>query len=235
VTRVFIVGAGPGDPDLLTVKAVRILQQAHVVLHDALVSAEVLALISPEATVINVGKRCGEKSITQERINSLMLQYAAKRLTVVRLKGGDPTIFGRTGEEIETLQAAGIAYEIVPGITAAVAAAAAGGISLTDRRFASSVVFTTAHHGGTEEAINWGALAASRSTFAVYMPGNYAEFAMRLREAGLSLDTSCLIVSCAGLPNQQLLRTTLRHMGNTASPPSPSLLIIGECATGPAQ
>ena len=135
--KVYLVGAGPGDPELLTLKAARLLAAANVVLHDALVSDGVLALISPAAEVINVGKRAGRKLLTQDEINSLLVSYAQTCQTVVRLKGGDPTIFGRAGEEIEALRKAGIEYEIVPGISAALGAAATAGISLTDRRVAS--------------------------------------------------------------------------------------------------
>src|SRR5713226_7712680 len=126
--KVYLVGAGPGDPELLTVKAVRLLSGAEVVLHDALVSREVLTMISPAAELINVGKRAGHKLLTQDEINALLISYGRTRATV-RLKGGDPTIFGRAGEEIEALRKAGVAYEIVPGISAALGAAAAAGIS----------------------------------------------------------------------------------------------------------
>src|SRR5438445_10412605 len=145
--KVYLVGAGPGDPELLTLKAARLLAGADVVLHAALVSEGVLALIPRAADVINVGKRAGQKLLTQDEINSLLVSYAQTRQTVVRLKGGDPTIFGRAGEEIEALRKAGIEYEIVPGISAALGAAATAGISLTDRRVASQILFTTFSRG----------------------------------------------------------------------------------------
>ncbi len=141
--KVYLVGAGPGDPELLTRKALRLLQEAQIVLHDSLVSREVLAEISPTAQVIDVGKRAGQKLLTQEEINSLLVSYAQDHKIVVRLKGGDPGIFGRAGEEIDALRRASVPFEIVPGITAATAAAAAAGISLTDRRAASQVLL---HH-----------------------------------------------------------------------------------------
>jgi uroporphyrin-III C-methyltransferase len=134
--KVYLIGAGPGDPELLTLKAARLLASADVVLHDALVSDAVLAMISPAAQIINVGKRAGQKLLTQDEINGLLVSYGRTRATVVRLKGGDPSIFGRAGEELEALRAAGITHEIVPGISAALGAAAAAGISLTDRRVA---------------------------------------------------------------------------------------------------
>ncbi len=130
--KVYLVGAGPGDPELLTLKAARLLAGAKIVMHDALVSREVLAMISPAAEIINVGKRAGYKLLTQNEINSLLVSCARTHKTVVRLKGGDPTVFGRAGEEIEALRAAGVEYEIVPGISAALGAAAAAGISLTE-------------------------------------------------------------------------------------------------------
>src|SRR5215472_12046844 len=141
MSKVFLVGAGPGDPQLLTVKAYRLLERADVVLHDDLVSSEILELVCPEAVVMNGGKRL----VTQKLIHALLIWFAASAETVVRLKGGDPLLFGRAAEEMEALAGAGVDYEVVPGVTAAVAAAAAAGISLTDRRSCSHVVFTTAH------------------------------------------------------------------------------------------
>jgi len=141
--KVFLVGAGPGDPELLTRKAARLLAEATIVLHDALVSREVLALISPRAELIDVGKRFGQKLLTQDEINSLLISYAASHEIVVRLKGGDPLIFGRAAEEMLALREAAVDFEVVPGITAALAAAASAKISLTDRRLASQLLFTT--------------------------------------------------------------------------------------------
>jgi len=226
----FLVGAGPGDPELLTVKALRLLQHADVVLHDDLVSPAILKLIPPGATVLNIGKRCRNKFLTQEEINSLLIFHAAADKIVVRLKGGDPSIFGRAGEEIEALTEAGIEYEIVPGITSALASAAAAGISLTDRRYASSVIFTTGHRRPGEH-VKWKQLAAAGSTLAIYMPGDgYADLAAGLREAGLEDHTPCAVVSSAGLPAQQVLWTTLACLGRNAALPAPSLIIVGQCA-----
>src|SRR5215469_9152971 len=153
--KVFLVGAGPGDPELLTVKALLILQRADVVLHDSLVSAEVLGLISPKAELVDVGKRAGLKLLTQDEINSLLFSYAARHEVVVRLKGGDPLLFGRASEEIEALRKANVSYEIIPGISAAFGAAAAAGISLTDRRVASQVLFTTFSRGESVKSLGW--------------------------------------------------------------------------------
>src|SRR5258708_22329561 len=141
--KVYLVGAGPGDPELLSLNAGGLLAGADVVLHDGLVSDGVLAMVSCSAEIINVGKRAGHKLLTQGEINALLVSYGRTRSTVVRLKGGDPSIFGRAGEEIEALRSAGIDYEIVPGISAALGAAAAAGISLTDRRMASQILLTT--------------------------------------------------------------------------------------------
>src|SRR6201993_4876978 len=149
--KVFLVGAGPGDPELLTVKALRLLEMADAVLYDELVSPEILKLIPPAAQLHNVGKRCGTKKIQQEEINFLMLALADSGLQVVRLKSGDPMIFGRAGEEIEALRKANIPFEIVPGVTSALGAAATTQIPLTHRREASAVVFITAHQASNSE------------------------------------------------------------------------------------
>src|SRR5690242_15024477 len=143
VGKVFLVGAGPGDPDLLTLKAAKVLRSADVVLHDELVSAEILQLIPATAEVVNVGKRCGKKSTPQEDTNRLLIQYSLMGRTVVRLKGGDPFIFGRGGEELEALRNAGVEVEVVPGITAALGAAAGNQIPLTHREIASTLVLVT--------------------------------------------------------------------------------------------
>ena len=142
--KVYLVGAGPGDPDLLTVKAHALIRAAEVILHDDLVSAPILALANPHAMVVNVGKRCGTKNISQAEINRLMISSAGRGLSVVRLKSGDPGIFGRLAEERDALESADVSYEIIPGITAALSAAASLGVSLTDRRTSSRIVVITA-------------------------------------------------------------------------------------------
>src|SRR6266853_538199 len=153
--KVYLVGAGPGDPELLTLKALRLLRTAQAVLHDDLVAPEILRLISTKAQVHDVGKRCGTKKIRQEEINFLMVELASAGLQVVRLKSGDPLIFGRAGEEIEALRRAGIPYEIVPGVTSAFGAAATAQIPLTHRRASSALVFITAHQAHGSDAANW--------------------------------------------------------------------------------
>src|SRR5712671_7916519 len=228
--KVYLVGAGPGDPDLLTVKAARLLARAGIVLHDSLVSREILRLISRDAEVIDVGKRCGHKLLTQEEINSLLVSAAAKHEVVLRLKGGDPLVFGRAGEEIEALRNASVDFEIVPGITAALGAAAAAGISLTDRRAASRIVFSTFSHGAQDTAMDWGAIT-STTTLALYMPGpDYAEVAYRLREGGLPGDVPCAIVSNASGPQQQIRRTTVAELAEEEKLPAPALMIVGRVA-----
>lgn len=227
--KVYLVGAGPGDPDLLTLKALRLLQSADAVLHDDLVSRAILKLVSPAAQVRNVGKRCGTKNITQEEINFLMTSLAGSGLDVVRLKGGDPLIFGRAGEEIEALRQANIEYEIVPGVTAAFGAAAAAGIPLTHRRASHAVVFLTGQLAAGKEQADWQKFAGSGATLVIYMPGHgFSEIASRLSRAGLSEETSCAIISWATTAEQHVQITTLADLACIHKPSAPSLLIVGE-------
>ena len=229
--KVYLVGAGPGDPELLTLKAVRLLARAEVVLHDALVSDAVLAMISPRAELINVGKRAGHKLLTQEEINALLVSYGRTREIVVRLKGGDPSVFGRAGEEIGALRAAGIEYEIVPGISAALGAAAAAGISLTDRRVASQILLTTFSRGTDGSAMDWGCVT-STTTLVLYMPGaDYAEVSERLLGGGLPADLPCVIVSQASGKQQQVRWSSVAALAAEEKLPAPALLIVGRVAS----
>jgi uroporphyrin-III C-methyltransferase len=233
--KVYLIGAGPGDPELLTLKAARLLASADVVLYDALVSREVLALVSRNAELIDVGKRAGKKLLTQDEINSLLVSYARKNEIVVRLKGGDPLLFGRAGEEMEALRRAQVDFEIVPGITAAVGAAASAKISLTDRRVASQVLFTTFSRGETghflDGGLNWAAVTAE-TTIAIYMPGtHYGEVAEQLVEYGLSPETPCVVVSQATRAQQQIRWSTIAMLGREAQLPAPSILLVGRVAT----
>jgi uroporphyrin-III C-methyltransferase len=222
---VFLVGAGPGDPELLTVKAVRLLATADVVLHDDLVTAAVLAH-AERALLVNVGKRCGRKNLLQEQINAMMVDYARRGMAVVRLKSGDPLVFGRAGEEIDALKAAGVPFELVPGITAAFAAAAALGRPLTDRRRASSVSFSAGHHAPGSRAEPASLAGATR---VVYMPGrDLTPVAEQLRREGLPGDLPCVIVSRAAQPDQQIVCTTLAELDRLAPLPAPSILLAGE-------
>src|SRR5947209_16918395 len=185
--KVYLVGAGPGDPELLTVKAVRLLQSAEAVLYDDLVAPEILNLIPRTAQLHNVGKRCGTKKIKQEEINFLMIALADSGLNVIRLKSGDPLIFGRAGEEIESLRKAGIEYEIVPGVTAALGAAATVQIPLTHRRESSALVLLTGHRAGNSQEDDWSKLVSSSATVVIYMPGHrHGDIASRLRRAGVA-------------------------------------------------
>jgi uroporphyrin-III C-methyltransferase len=229
--KVYLVGAGPGDPELLTVKALRILKAADIVLHDELIGPEILALAPPGAFLHNVGKRCGQKSTPQEQINSLLVTLASSGLQVVRLKGGDPLVFGRGGEEIEALRSAKIEFEIVPGVTAAVGAAAATQISLTHRRVSSALVLLTNQHCHEKAGDDWRQLVSSRATVVIYMPGyNYEATSRRLVEAGLKSDTPCTIVSRATLPEQQVYHTTVGNLPGAPQLPAPTLLVVGEVA-----
>ena len=233
--KVYLVGAGPGDPELLTVKAARLLARASIVFHDSLVSREVLQLIAGDAEVIDVGKRCGKKLLTQEDINSLLVSAAAASEVVIRLKGGDPLIFGRAGEEIEALRNAGVDFEVVPGITAALGAAAAAGISLTDRRAASQVVISTFSRGTQGAPMDFSAIT-STTTLALYMPGpDYAEIAHRLREGGLLDDLPCVIVSNATGAGQQIRWTSVAQLAYEEKLPAPALLIVGRVASRKVQ
>jgi uroporphyrin-III C-methyltransferase len=231
---VYLVGAGPGDPELLTLKAARLLATADVVLHDDLVPGAVLAH-AERSLIINVGKRCGRKNISQEQINAMMVDYARRGLSVVRLKSGDPLIFGRAGEEMEALSAAGIAFEVVPGITAAFAAAAALRRPLTDRRSASSVRFSAGRHAqersgaGSAAGSEMGARSVCGATRVIYMPGrDLRAVAAELRSEGLCSDLPCVIVSRAAQPDEQILRTTLGQLDRVVAGPAPSILLVGE-------
>lgn len=224
--HVALVGAGPGDPELLTVKAVRIIESADVLLHDDLVPPAILNLAPPHAVVENVGKRCGTKTITQEEINALMIEHSRAGRRVVRLKSGDPLLFGRAAEEMGALDEAGIPYEIIPGISAAFAAAAALGRSLTDREWASHVIFSTGHHA---QSHNREALPALESgTRVVYMPGRDLNLLVAewLAE-GLPADLPCAVVSRAAQPDQQVVHTTLGELASISPAAAPSLLIAG--------
>ena len=223
--KVSVVGAGPGDPELLTVKALHRLQTADVVLHDDLVPQAILDLAS-SAEIVNVGKRCGAKHITQERIQELMIEHARAGKSVVRLKSGDPLIFGRAAEEIAALREAGLDFEVVPGITSALAAAAAIPASLTDRHSASTVIFSTGHHA---QSHNEAALPAKEdSTRVVYMPGrDLTLLAAEWMAEGLPGDLPCALVSRAAQPEQQVQYATLETLGAAAPMQAPSLLLAG--------
>ncbi len=229
--KVYLVGAGPGDPGLLTVEALRLLQSADVVFHDDLVSPEILALIPAGTHAESVGKRCGRAHVTQQQIHSLLINAAKQGWKVVRLKSGDPLIFGRAGEEIEALRRAGIEYTIVPGITAAFGAAARAGIALTDRRLASRIVFLSNHQCAGKALFPWKGAVSTDTTALIYMPGSdYEALAAKLCAQGLPAGTPCLVVSRATTAKQEVHPTTLANLGNAPHCAAPVLLIVGAVA-----
>jgi uroporphyrin-III C-methyltransferase / precorrin-2 dehydrogenase / sirohydrochlorin ferrochelatase len=228
--KVWLVGAGPGDPELLTVRALRLIESADVILHDDLVPEAILEL-ARGAERVNVGKRCGTKSITQEEIHLLMVEAARAGRSVVRLKSGDPLIFGRAAEEMEALRAAGVEFEVVPGITSALAAAAAIPASLTDRRCASSVKFSTGHHAQSHDQ---GAMPAlENTTRVVYMPGrDLTLLAAEWMAEGLPADFPCALVSRAAQADQEVRHTTLGELGDAGPVQAPSMLLAGWALSG---
>jgi len=231
---VVLVGAGPGDPGLLTLKGLRALNQADVILHDRLVSPEVLALARRDAQRIEVGKSAAGHSTAQAQIHALLLEHAGAGRRVVRLKGGDPFVFGRGGEELEFLRDHDIPFEVVPGITAAVACAAHAGVPLTHRDHAQSVRFVTAHCQASLDSLDWAALAQERQTLAVYMGvGELATLRDRLIAQGRATTTPFALIENGSRPEQRIVVGTLddlpeRAIGHTVR--SPALLILGEVA-----
>jgi uroporphyrin-III C-methyltransferase/precorrin-2 dehydrogenase/sirohydrochlorin ferrochelatase len=226
----YLIGAGPGDPDLLTLRALQLLQQADVILYDRLVPAPVLERARRDAERVFVGKQPGNHT-SQERINELLVHYARLGLRVARLKGGDPFIFGRGGEEIEVLAAHGIPYIVVPGITAALGAAAAANIPLTHRKLAQSVTFVTGHVLD-DEALDWRSLAGARQTVVFYMGvGHLPQIVAKLRAAGAAADHPAAVVERATLPEQRTFRGTLETIAGVAQAANvapPALLIVGD-------
>jgi len=229
--KVFLVGAGPGDPELLTVKAHALLGTADLILHDDLVPPAILALAGPQAIIANVGKRCGVKKITQLEINRLMISSARRGMRVVRLKSGDPGIFGRLAEELDALEAAKVPLEIVPGITAAAAAAASAGVSLTDRRTSSCLVIVSGHHAHENEHTekpDWESLAREDATVVVYMPGrDLAPLAAELLAAGWPSSTPAVVVSRASTPEERCWFASVVELRSAPRLEAPSILLIG--------
>jgi uroporphyrin-III C-methyltransferase len=237
---VWLVGAGPGDPDLLTRKAEKLIQAADIIFYDALVGPGVLDLILAKVERISVGKRAGRHSKDQSGINDLLLAAAQSGKRVVRLKGGDPAIFGRTAEEVEHLSAHGIAVKICPGITAASAAVASASASLTLRGSARKLTFITAHaRAGEPLDLNWETLADPQSTLAIYMgKAAAAIIATNLIDAGLRPDMPALVVENASLPDERVIRTRLDLLSiatGAAVTTGPAILIIGEAVSAPKQ
>lgn len=239
VHTVSLVGAGPGDPELITVRGLKRLQAADVIVHDELVGKELLSHAAPGAELIYVGKRCGNHAMEQERINALLVERALAGKRVVRLKGGDPFIFGRGGEEMAELVRSGVPVEVIPGVTAAAAAGAASGVPLTHRELSSGVIFLTGHErpDKPESAIDWQALARTRMTLCIYMGvKKISLIAEQLIAGGLEGDTPVAIVSRATWGDQSQLFATLGELsrGEHREVAAPALAIIGEVARFPS-
>ena len=233
VGEVFLVGAGPGDPELLTVKALRLLREADVVLHDRLTPQPILDLAGPSARLIDVGKRKSRHTLPQDDINRLLVALALEGLKVVRLKGGDPFMFGRGGEELLACRAAGVPCEVVPGVSAALAAGASAGAPLTHRGLAQAVTFVTGHAAaGAEPQLDWASLAQANQTVVIYMGlSTAAPIAARLIEAGRSGSTPVVVVEKASLADERRVKTTLRDLPQAVQTlDGPAILIIGEVA-----
>ncbi len=230
--RVFLVGAGPGDPDLLTLRAARLLAQADVVVYDHLVGAEVLEMISPQAERIYAGKERSHHSMTQCEINTLLVRLARAGRCVVRLKGGDPFVFGRGGEELQALAADGVAFEVVPGITAACGVASYAGIPLTHRDHAQSCLFVTGHLKDGSCDLDWPALARAHQTTVIYMGlGGLAEICDQLVAHGLPADTPAAVVQQGTTLDQRVVSATLGDLPARVAEAelrSPCLIIVGE-------
>jgi uroporphyrin-III C-methyltransferase len=233
---VYLVGAGPGDPELLTLKAAALLRSADLVLHDDLVPGAVIAMAGGQALVVSVGKRCGVKRVHQSEIHALMIEAARRQLSVVRLKSGDPLVFGRAAEEMDALRAADVPFEVVPGITAAFAAAAQIGCSLTDRRTASSVELHTGHKAAdADQDVSGQDVSGDSVTRVVYMPGrSFRSLAEERLRAGDSPDLPCCVISRAAQPDQSIQWSTLRELGEVEPGPAPVLLMTGWALLGAA-
>nr|WP_314422198.1 uroporphyrinogen-III C-methyltransferase [uncultured Erwinia sp.] len=230
--EVWLVGAGPGDVELLTLKALRAIQQADVVVFDRLVSPPVMALIPDETLRIDVGKSMRNHTLGQDEINQLLVDLAQAGHRVVRLKGGDPFVFGRGGEEMAHCQRHGVPCHIVPGITAAMGCAAASGIPLTHRDLAQSVRFVTGHGAQGEPDVDWSALASARQTLVFYMGLTHSEhISQRLMAYGLPATTPVAVIERGTQPEQRVLTATLDSLARTVTREkvkTPALLIVGE-------
>jgi uroporphyrin-III C-methyltransferase len=232
--KVYLVGAGPGDPGLLTLKAKVLLEHADVVVYDALVSPPILEMINPQAEQINAGKRRGRHSLPQEQTTQLLIEKAQTHAVVIRLKGGDPFVFGRGGEEMEDLLAAGVPVEVIPGVTSGIAAPAYAGIPLTHRQCSSSVTFVTGHEsaGKYRPQVNWEAIAHGSETIVIYMGlHNLANIVEHLTAAGRSPDTPIALIRWGTRPDQkQLIGTlaTIVEQIQVTGFEAPAIAVIGD-------
>lgn len=233
--HVYLVGAGPGDPALLTLRAAHLIKTADVILPDDLVTDEILALASPTALVIPVGKRCGQPRITQAGIHALMLEHASAESSVIRLKSGDPLIFGRAAEEIAFLREHSLPFEIVPGITAAFAVAAQLETPLTDRTRASKLILATAHHAAGKISLtpSWSGAFPDEATLVIYMPGrDFETLAQDLIASGIAPATPCTAVSRASTLEEHIHITTLSKLSSADVGPAPVILLVGPPVSG---
>lgn len=235
--KVYLVGAGPGDPGLFTLRGKALLEAADIVIYDALVSEPILAMVNPAAEKIHAGKRRGQHSLLQTETTQLLIEKARENAVVVRLKGGDPFVFGRGGEEMADLQAAGIAVEVVPGVTAGVAVPAYAGIPITHRDRSSSVTFVTGHEmaGKYRPSINWQAIARGSETIVIYMGlHNLALIVQQLLVAGLTAKTPIALIRWGTRPEQEELFATLETVVaavETRQFQAPAIAIIGDVVT----
>ncbi|HEX6480976.1 MAG TPA: uroporphyrinogen-III C-methyltransferase [Ktedonobacteraceae bacterium] len=235
--KVYLVGAGPGDPDLITVKGLRGLRTADIVVYDSLVSSQLLEEAHPRAECVYVGKKPGRHCMKQEQINALLIHYAQQGHTVVRLKGGDPFVFGRGGEEALALAQAGIPFEVVPGVSSAIAVPAYAGIPVTHRHLASSVTIVTGHEdtAHTSSSVNWEALAKLDGTLVILMGvATLPHITERLRDGGLHPDTPAAVIQEGTVPEQQVVTGTLATIANRAARAgvtSPAVVVIGAVVT----
>ena len=233
--KVFLVGAGPGDPGLLTVRAAELIASADLIAVDALVSAEVMARIPTGTDIVYVGKRAGAHAMPQEEINALLIAEARKGKRVVRLKGGDPFVFGRGAEEAKELTAAGIPVEIVPGISSAIAGPAYAGIPVTHRRFSTSVTIVTAHESEASTGIAWSTLAERNGTVVFLMGlGNLPMIVRNLREHGVAADKPIAVISNATTPRQRTVDGTLANIVQRvtdAALEAPAVIVVGDVVT----
>jgi uroporphyrin-III C-methyltransferase len=231
--KVYLVGAGPGDPGLLTLKGKGLLEHADVVVYDALISPAILAMINPQAEQVDAGKRRGKHSLLQEETTQLLIEKAREHAVVVRLKGGDPFVFGRGGEEMQDLVAAGVEVEVVPGITSGVAAPAYAGIPVTHRDYNSSVTFVTGHEaaGKYRPELNWGAIAQGAETIVIYMGlHNLSQIVPHFLAAGRPADTPVALIHWGTTPNQRVLIGTLETIVaqmTEAEFVAPTIAVIG--------
>lgn len=230
--EVWLVGAGPGDPELISVRGLRLIRQADVLVHDRLVAPELIDERRPDALCIDVGKRPGHHPVPQQEIEQILVRHALAGKSVVRLKGGDPFIFGRGGEEMQALRAAGIKTHVVPGITAASACAASAGFPLTQRNTANNVCLTTAHHCDERDTSNWSALAGDSARTLVFYMGLSAlgRIRSKLVQHGMSADTPCALIENGSKRQQRTIYCSLRQIAEMAAQhqlQTPCLLVVG--------